>query len=559
MLVGALTDVVSLGAIFPFISALTAPETIFSMSMVHGVAGFLGITRASQLVLPLTMIFIGATLLAGACRLLVLYVNNRFTYAVGHDLSALAYQATLYQPYHVHISRNSSEVIGGIGKVESAIGTLVSLLNMANAILVSFAILVTLIGISPLISSLTILGFGFCYASVALIVRRRLYKNSQCIALESNRRIKFLQEGLGGIREVLLNGSQLFYADVFRRSDWSLRQAQGMNSFLNACPAFVVEASGVVLIAMLAYWLSLQTGGLGSVLPLLGALALGAKRLLPALQQIYGSWAAIVGYQAILNDVMDLVEQPLPEQSVLAPPALLDFQTEIQLEDVFFRYTWNGPWVIHDLNLRISKGARVGFVGTTGCGKSTALDLLMGLLLPTSGRIVVDGLPLNGERRRAWQNIVAHVPQSIFLADSTLAENIAFGEPLEAIDMERVRQAARQAQISEFIESNPEGYSVLVGERGIRLSGGQRQRLGIARALYKQAVVLVFDEATSALDNATERDVMSAIEELGRDLTILIIAHRLTTVSRCDMIVQLEQGKVATHGTYEQLTEKIVM
>ena len=177
----------------------------------------------------------------------------------------------------------------------------------------------------------------------------------------------------------------------------------------------------------------------------------------------------------------------------------------------------------------------------------------MGLLVPTSGRIAVDGLSLTSENIRSWQRIIAHVPQSIFLADATLVENIAFGEPLDSIDMERVRQAAKQAHINEFIESNPEGYNALVGERGIRLSGGERQRIGIARALYKQATVLVFDEATSALDNTTERDVMNAIEELGRDLTILIIAHRLTTISRCDMIVELEQGKMVAQGTYEDL------
>ncbi len=499
MVLGAFVDVISLGAVFPFISALSAPETVFSMQMVQGIAGSLGITRADQLVLPLTMIFICATLLGCAFRLLVLWVNNSFTYALGHDLSALTYRATLYQPYHVHIGRNSSEVIGGVTKVDSVIATLFSLLNLVNAILIALAILATLIGLNPLISTLTIFGFGFFYSSVALIVRRRLHKNSQCVALESNRRIKFLQEGLGGIREVLLGGSQLFYANVYSRSDWSLRKAQGANNFLSGCPGFVVEALGMVLIAMLAYSLSMQTGGLGSALPLLGALALGAKRLLPALQQIYGAWAAIVSCQANLSDVMDLLEQPLPEESMLAPPAPLDFQNEILFEDVYFRYMCNGPWVIHDLNLRVSKGARVGFVGTTGCGKSTTLDLLMGLLLPTSGRILVDGLPLSGERLRAWQRTIAHVPQSIFLADTTVAENIAFGEQPEAIDMERVRQAARQSQVAEFIESGAGGYNALIGERGIRLSGGQRQRIGIARALYKQATVLVFDEATRHL------------------------------------------------------------
>lgn len=556
MLVGALADVVSLGAIFPFIGVLTAPETVFSMPMVLDIAGSMGIARADQLVLPLTLIFISVTLLACAFRLLILWINNRLVSAVSHDLSAHFYQATLYQPYHVHLSRNSSEMISGFSKVSSATSVLLQVLTLANATLVCLAIVATLVAVKPLISILTIIGFGLCYASVVLITRRRLYINSQHIALESTRLIKALQEGLGGIRDVLLNWSQHFYVDIFRRADWSYRYATAMNVFLSSSPRYAVEALGMILIALLAYGLALQPGGLGASLPLLGAMALGAQRLLPALQQIFGAWAAIIGSHANLDDALALIEQPLPEQFLLAPPAPLDFQDDIQFEDVFFRYTQDGPWVLQCLNLQFSKGARIGFVGSTGCGKSTMLDLLMGLLIPTSGRILVDGLPLHSENVRSWQRIIAHVPQNIFLADTTLAENIAFGEPLETIDMERVRRAALQAQIAEFIESNPEGYNALVGERGVRLSGGERQRLGIARALYKQATVLVFDEATSALDNTTERDVMNAIEELGRDLTILIIAHRLTTVSHCDMIVELEQGKVVAQGSYEYLIEQ---
>lgn len=544
--VGALVDIVSLGAVFPFISVLTAPESMFSVPIVKVAAGYLGITRADQLVLPLTMIFILATLLANAFRLLVSWVNTRLAYAAGHDISVLAYQATLYQPYSVHVSRNSSEVIGGVGKAEASIGVLLGALTIVNSILIALAILATLIVIDPLIASVAFFGFGLCYALVTWVSRRRLYNNSQRIALEINQRIKALQEGLGGIREVLLSGSQLTYADVYRRSDWSLRHAQNINVFLSSFPRYATEALATVLIALLAYGLSLRSGGLAPALPLVGALALGAQRLLPALQQLYSAWAGILGSQASVVDVLALIEQPLPDGAFLAPPAPFDFQDEIQFKDVSFRYAQNGPWVVRGLNLQISKGARIGFVGVTGCGKSTTLDLFMGLLLPTSGQIVVDGLPLSGERLRAWQRTIAHVPQSIFLADTTLAENIAFGEPPEAIDMERVRRVARQAQIAEFIESGPEGYNALIGERGIRLSGGQCQRLGIARALYKKVAVLVFDEATSALDNATEQDVMDAIEGLGRDLTILIIAHRLSTVSRCDMIVQLENGKVAS-------------
>jgi len=233
----------------------------------------------------------------------------------------------------------------------------------------------------------------------------------------------------------------------------------------------------------------------------------------------------------------------------------LPFHDYICFDSVYFRYTSDSPWVLDDLNITIAKGSRVGFVGSTGSGKSTTLDLMMGLLMPTQGELLVDGQLISGNHIRAWQRTIAHVPQSIYLSDTTLAENIALGVPRSAIDLERVKQAARQAQIADFIESGPEGYNAYLGERGIRLSGGQRQRIGIARALYKQASVLVFDEATSALDNATEHSIMNAIDGLGSDLTILLIAHRLGTVRNCDAIIELEEGRVVAHGTYDQLLE----
>jgi ATP-binding cassette subfamily B protein len=316
-----------------------------------------------------------------------------------------------------------------------------------------------------------------------------------------------------------------------------------------------MEALGMVLIAILAYALSLQAGGISASLPALGALALGAQRLLPALQQMYSAWTGIAGSRASLADAIVLLDQPVPTELLQPPPAPLILHKEIRFEAVRFRYTSDGPWILDNFNLSIPKGTRIGFVGSTGSGKSTTLDLLMGLLAPIEGEIIVDDQPIKGNRTRAWQQTIAHVPQTIYLADATLAENIAFGVPLECINLEQVRKAALQAQIADFIESTQAGYQAYVGERGIRLSGGQRQRIGIARALYKQASILVFDEATSALDNATEQSVMGAINSLDRDLTILIIAHRLSTIQRCDIIVELERGRVVSQGTYDELIQ----
>ena len=234
----------------------------------------------------------------------------------------------------------------------------------------------------------------------------------------------------------------------------------------------------------------------------------------------------------------------------------MNFEKLLEFSDVRFRYANSGPWVLDGLTLDIPRGSRIGFVGSTGSGKSTAMDLLMALLDPTEGEILVDHRPITGDGQRAWQRTIAHVPQTIYLADASIAENIAFGVSSSAIDHDRVREAAEQAQIAEFVEGRPGGYASMVGERGVRLSGGQRQRIGIARALYKRASVLIFDEATSALDNATEAAVLSAIENLDRELTILIIAHRLTTLQDCDKIVLLDSGRIVAQGTYDEMDSK---
>lgn len=311
----------------------------------------------------------------------------------------------------------------------------------------------------------------------------------------------------------------------------------------------------MVLIAVLAYWLSQKLGGGAAALPVLGTLALGAQRLLPALQQIFAAWASLRGDQSSAEDVLKLLDQPLPEALLQSAPPPLEWQSAIEFVEVGFRYGSSGPLVLQEISFIVPKGARVGFVGTTGSGKSTTVDILMGLLEPTVGQLLVDGLPLVGEHCRAWQQAIAHVPQHIYLADTTIAENIALGIPKESIDLDRVCRAAQQAQIAEFIEQGSDGYWAALGERGIRLSGGQRQRIGIARALYRQASVLVFDEATSALDNATEKEVMAAINDLSGNLTILLIAHRLSTLENCDWIVELSQGRVVAQGNYRELID----
>jgi len=299
--------------------------------------------------------------------------------------------------------------------------------------------------------------------------------------------------------------------------------------------------------------LTRQSEGIANAIPILGALALGAQRLLPGLQQAYGAWSGIQGGRASLRDTLELLEQPLPEYANQPPAKALPFREQVSLNQISFRYGADAPFVFDNIDLTIAKGSRVGFVGVTGSGKSTLLDILMGLLQPTQGYLAVDGQVITPDNHRAWQAHIAHVAQDIFLSDSTIEENIAFGQPKDQIDPERVRIAAQRAQIAGFIEGLAKQYKTIVGERGVRLSGGQRQRIGIARALYQQADVIIFDEATSALDNETEQVVMQAIEGLSEDFTIFIIAHRVTTLKNCTQIVELGDGGIKRICTYQDI------
>lgn len=561
MLLASFAEILSIGAVLPFLGVLTAPERVFAHSSAQPIIQALELTAPAQLLLPLTIAFGVAALIAGAMRLLLLWASTRLSFAVGADLGISIYRRTLYQPYAIHVARNSSEVISGIsGKANGVIYSIVlPALTLISASVMLIAILIALLTVEPVIALVAFGGFGLIYVLIIRLTRKKLLADSQCMARESVQVIKSLQEGLGGIRDVLIDGSQATYCQIYRNADLPMRRAQGNSAFISASPRYAMEALGILLITMLAYTLAQQADGIGRAIPILGALALGAQRLLPVLQQAYGSWTGIQSGHASLQDTLELLDQPLPDHVDQPAAQALAFRCSINLKQLGFRYGLQTPYVLKKFNLTIIKGSRVGFIGTTGSGKSTLLDIVMGLLQPTDGTLEVDGQAVTPTNNRAWQAHIAHVPQAIFLADSTIEENIAFGVPKDQIDHQRVREAAQQAQIADSIETWPKQYQTFVGERGIRLSGGQRQRIGIARALYKQADVIIFDEATSALDNETEQAVMQAIEGLSQNLTLFIIAHRLTTLKNCTQIVELGDGGIKRSGSYQDIVKQSVV
>eukprot|EP01037_Dinobryon_pediforme_P002300 gene2300-2339_t len=497
MVVASFSEMLTIGALVPFLGVLLAPEKLLENEVV---------------------------------RVLLLWLQIRISYAIGADLSLSIYRLTLYQPYAVHLGRNSSELIASISNKADVIvnNAILPMMVLASSGLIALVIISTLIALAPAVAILSFLGFGLIYGLA-------------------------LQEGLGGIRDVLIDGAQEVYCDVYKQADNPLRRAKANIQVIANSPRFVIEALGMVLVAILAYGLSRRAEGLSNAIPLLGALALGAQRLLPILQQSFQTWSGVTGSQVTLSEALGLLTQPKPDHADKPNGSLLPFKHAIHLNGMSFSYTGADRYALCDLNLIIPKGGRIGFIGTTGSGKSTLLDIVMGLLTPTSGSLLVDGVSVTEANHREWQKHIAHVPQAIFLADSTIAENIAFGVPRDQIDESRVIHAAELAQLAETIEKLPQGLKTVVGERGIRLSGGQRQRIGIARALYKQADVIVFDEATSALDNETESAVMDAIEGLSKDLTILMVAHRVTTLKKCVSVVELAHGQIERVGSYAEI------
>jgi ATP-binding cassette subfamily B protein len=550
---GAAAELITIGSVAPFLALVSNPEGALRMPGFWLFLKLTGSHPGDDLLVRASVLLIGATLAAAAARVLILWLTQSFVLGFGHDVGTTIFSRMLRQPYSYYVTRNQSELLASVEKVHTlTLRTLMPLMQAITAAMIALTIIFMLFLIDPFIASIAAGAVALLYAGVTLATRRRLRTNSVVLAQSSTARMQAIQEGVGGIRDILLGNSQHVFEESFRQLDDRYRRAQAVNMFIGGAPRYVVEAAGVVLIVLLAAATSLRPGGIIPALPELGALALGAQRLLPLIQQSYLGWSYFAGHSGVIADVLALMNAPVVADMPAADRHVRPFTGDIVFEGVRLNYPGRSP-ALRDVSLRIAQGERIGLVGVTGSGKSSFLDLLMGLIDPSEGSIRIDGEPLDDRSRAGWQAQIAHVPQSVYLADSSIAANIAFAEPEDAIDLARVEAAARQAQLHGFIDALPEGYGTRVGERGIRLSGGQRQRIAIARALYKRARVLIFDEATGALDRETELAIMAGVEALGRDMTVLIVAHRVSALAGCDRILRIEGGRIVESGSHAKL------
>jgi ABC-type multidrug transport system fused ATPase/permease subunit len=544
------------------LTALTLANAVADLAMVAAAMAFLAVLAGDaggQLPQPLgdwlfrvpaerrvffaAVLFGGSALAANLIRLLVLRLGESFTAGVSHELTMEVHRRVFAQPYDYHVRHHSSELLGSLEAVERLAHNLVrQWLQSIAALTTGLAIAWLLISIDPLPALLAFAVLGLFYLAVARLASRRLRANSDIVGRAYGERLRKAQESLGAIRDLKIDHTERAQLEDFGQANARYARAGASTAFIAGAPRYVVEAGAIVLIAGLAVLLSSR--GQASALVLVGGIALGGMRALPLLQQAYHSWAMMAANRAIAGQVVDLLSLPVPPESV-GDAEPMPFRSAIRLDRLAFRYPQRETPALRDVTLTIERGSRIGLAGETGSGKSTLVDLIMGLLQPQSGAIEVDGQRLDRRHVRAWQRNIAHVSQSIFLADASIARNIAFSVPGAEPDMARVRNAATRAGIGEFIESLPDGFETRVGERGVRLSGGQRQRIGIARALFKDAPVLILDEATNALDEETEARVLASLFA-EQERTILIIAHRASALGLCDRVMELKDGRIVS-------------
>ncbi len=546
MFAGALAELATIGAVMPFLALLAEGTGRFARS-------WLPLTRMSRLggdpLLIAATIFMIVATIAGLTRLQLVRSARAFVFGLGHEINAEIQRRVLLQPFSFHVHRNTSTLLSALNKTEVVmLDLLLPLMRAVTAGVIASFVIAFLLLIAPLATLFVAAAFAMTYLLISTVSRKRLAENSAILGTADDDRLKIVQESLGGIRDVIIDNSAAVYLREFNQIDSRLAAARASTEFAVLAPRYLIEIVGMVVIAAIAVLIGRRDGGIAAALPILGALALGGQRLLPLLQEVYSGWSSAAARRSVLDQVVELLRLPVPATAGEAS-APLPLSEAIVLEDVTFTYPTRRRPSLDRINLVIPAGSMLALTGPTGSGKSTLVDVLMGLLPPDSGRILIDDIRLTAVTMQQWHRSVAHVPQSIFLADSSIARNIGLSLPDSPPDSGRIVDAAKKAQLHDFIVSLPAAYETFVGERGVRLSGGQRQRLGIARAIYKNAPIFVLDEATSALDEATERAVMEALGGLRREgRTIIIVAHRDSTIRSCDLLAQLDHGRVVERG-----------
>ena len=562
MCVSATFDVAGVASILPFLTILSKPTLVETNTYVRWVYDASGLKDIDRFLLAMGLASFAMLPFSAAVRSTTLYAQSMVVGMQRHNLSRQLLSAYLAQPYEFFLGRHSAEMGRNVlSEVDQFVDrALLPLITLISSSFVLAAMALVLLVVDP-ISAVTIGGLLCCaYSLIFLVVRPRLSSLGEQ-RLEANRlRFTISNEAFTGIKTLKIMGGEEGFVERFNLPSEVFAHNIVKSTVISQLPKVIVETlafGGILLMALVLLVRNggVSGGGLAAALPVLGVYALGGYRMLPAIQSIYNSGTQLrFAGPAIATIHRELQLSRTTEQFEQSAGVTLPFTNALTLEHVTYKYPGQKTAALTDINLTISRGTRIGIVGTTGAGKTTLVDIILGLLEPTSGRILTDGTTITRQNWNEWHRSLAYVPQDIFLTDGTLSQNIAFGLPTNQIDVARVEACAKIAHIHEFITTElPRGYQTSIGERGIRLSGGQKQRIGIARALYRDPDIIVFDEATSAIDNITELDVMNALDTMLRDKTVILVAHRLSTVRNCDRIAVMNSGTLADVGSWDEL------
>jgi len=547
-----------IAALMPFLMVVADPQLIARNAALAWLNGHLGFSDARSFTICLGLGFIALMLFGNAVNLFGSLAMSRWAHQIGDRFHAALLDDYLHRDYLFHARNNSATLVTRViydvicitnGLLESG------LLLMTNAVTIVF-VLVSMVWINAFVAVAAALWLGGTYLLFYWFARRRLLQNGLLQGRFAAQRTLTVNESLGAIKEILVCGNQAFFSERFARACHTMSRSTLSNQAMAQSPKYILECITVAGLVAAALFLS-GGRGISSWLAQLTFMGFAAYRLLPSLQQTFGAVAKIRSNRAAFDNVAADLRGALRKHEETASPIDPAWRErprrEIRLQNVAFRYGSSRPFEIHDVTLRIPAGAVAGFVGSNGSGKTTLIDIVLGLIDPETGEVQVDTAVIGAANRAAWQARLAYVPQSVFLLDATIEENIALGVPQVQIDRDRLSEAIRLARLDDLVRSLPNGSREQIGERGVRLSGGQRQRLGIARALYRDASVLVLDEATSALDSVVEQEILDTVCALAGRRTIIMAAHRLSAVKRCDVIFEFDAGVLVRSGTYGEL------
>ena len=559
VVVMAFTELLGIASIAPFMALVGDISILKTNTVFSEIYQFSGLNNPTDFLFYSGFFVLIMLTVSTIVSMFTIWKLSIFGARIGTEIADLLYTYYMQQSWQFHASSSSAQLTKQVSTEAAriSIGIMQPLVQMNAKIVLAAFISISIVIYDPLIAILGLVIFSLAYFLLYSLVREKLAANGDKLSEISTERFRLMNEGFGGIKDVLLLDRSHDFIESFQNSGKVFARAQGTNIAISQVPRYFIELIAFgAMISLVLLLIKLHAGNLGEVLPILAVYALAAFKLLPALQQIYSSVSQIKGNIAAFEAVKEDLERAFNNQKPInsdSSPIPIYLRKSIVLKDIEFSYPGKHRVAINGVNMNIPVNSVIGLVGSSGSGKSTLIDLLLGLLTPQQGSLYIDDTRITATNKRAWQDLLGFVPQSIFLSEGTIAENIAFGIPKKDIALNKVNRALILANLSELVAQLPDGINTRVGERGVQLSGGQRQRIGIARALYHEAEVLVFDEATSALDGITEKIVMDAIHEFSGQKTIIMIAHRLKTVEKCDLIYFMEQGKIIDYGTYQEL------